>query len=150
MFLVQGRTGKAVMLQSMGSQRVRCNWVTNSNNKGLSASFISSCLPACHIYTDNPQCLSPSFLIYWGSNSLATWWEKLTYWERLMLRKIEGRRRRGRQRMRWSDSISRWSTWIWAFSGSWWWTGRPGMLQSMGLQRVGHDWGTELNFLIYT
>ena len=32
-------------------------------------------------------------------------------------------------------------------SGSWWWTGRPGMLQSMGLQRVGHDWTTELNGL---
>ena len=36
-------------------------------------------------------------------------------------------------------------TWVWVNSGSWWWTGRPGVLQSMGLQRVGHDWGTELN-----
>ena len=35
-------------------------------------------------------------------------------------------------------------TWIWVNSGSWWWTGRPGVLQSMGLQRVGHDWATEL------
>ena len=35
--------------------------------------------------------------------------------------------------------------WIWVNSGSWWWTGRPGMLQSMGLQRVRHDWATELN-----
>ena len=34
-------------------------------------------------------------------------------------------------------------------SGSWWWTGRPGMLQSMGLQRVGHDWATELNWKYY-
>ena len=38
------------------------------------------------------------------------------------------------------------STWVWVNSGSWWWTGRPGMLQSMGSQRVGHDWVTELNW----
>ena len=37
-------------------------------------------------------------------------------------------------------------TWVWASSGSWWWTGKPGVLQSMGLQRVGHDWVTELNW----
>ena len=36
--------------------------------------------------------------------------------------------------------------WVWVNSGSWWWTGRPVMLQSMGLQRVGHDWVTELNW----
>ena len=36
-------------------------------------------------------------------------------------------------------------TWIWVNSVSWWWTGRPGMLQFMGLQRVRHDWATELN-----
>ena len=35
--------------------------------------------------------------------------------------------------------------WVWVNSGSWWWTGRPGVLQFMGLQRVGHDWATELN-----
>ena len=35
-------------------------------------------------------------------------------------------------------------TWVWASSRSWWWTGKPGVLQSMGLQRVGHDWVTEL------
>ena len=37
--------------------------------------------------------------------------------------------------------------WVWASSGSGWWTGKPGVLQSMGLQRVGHDWATELNIL---
>ena len=36
--------------------------------------------------------------------------------------------------------------WVWVNSGSWWWTGRPGVLQFMGLQRVGHDWATELNW----
>ena len=43
----------------------------------------------------------------------------------------------------WMASPTRW-TWVWVNSGSWWWTGRPGMLQFMGLQRVGHDWATEL------
>ena len=44
----------------------------------------------------------------------------------------------------WMASPTRW-TWVWVDSGSWWWTGRPGMLQFMGSQRVGHDWATELN-----
>ena len=40
-------------------------------------------------------------------------------------------------------------TWVWVNSGSWWWTGRPGVLQFMGLQRLGHDWATELNWGIH-
>ena len=58
----------------------------------------------------------------------------------LMLGKIEGRRRgddRGWDG--WMASLTQW-TWVWVNSGSWWWTERPGMLQSMGSQRVGHDW----------
>ena len=42
-------------------------------------------------------------------------------------------------------SPTRWM-WVWVNSGSWWWTGRPGVLQFMGSQRVGHDWVTELNW----
>ena len=44
----------------------------------------------------------------------------------------------------WMASQIRW-TWVWVKSGSWWWTGRPGVLQFMGSQRVRHDWATELN-----
>ena len=44
----------------------------------------------------------------------------------------------------WMASPTR-RTWVWVNSGSWWWTGRPGVLQSMGSQRVGHDWVTGLN-----
>ena len=40
--------------------------------------------------------------------------------------------------------------WVWVNSGSWWWTGRPGVLLFMGLQRVGHDWVIELNFIAIT
>ena len=64
----------------------------------------------------------------------------------LKLGKIEGGRRRGWQRMRCLDGITARWTWVWVNSGSWWWTGRPGMLQSMGSQRVGHDRVTELNW----
>ena len=39
-----------------------------------------------------------------------------------------------------------WLTWVWVDSGSWWCTGQPGVLRFMGLQRVGHDWATELNW----
>ena len=44
----------------------------------------------------------------------------------------------------WMASLTQW-TWVWVDSGSWWWTGRPGVLWFMGLQRVGHNWATELN-----
>ena len=47
----------------------------------------------------------------------------------------------------WMASLTRW-TWVWVDSGSWWWTGRPGMLRFMGSQRVGHDWATELNWSV--
>ena len=62
----------------------------------------------------------------------------------LMLEKIECWRRRGWQRMRWLDGITIQWTWVWVNSGSGWWTGRPSVLQSMGSQRVGHNWVTEL------
>ena len=61
----------------------------------------------------------------------------------LMLGKTDGRRRRDRGWDGWMASPTRW-TWVWASSGNWWWTGKPGGLQFMGLQRVGHDWVTEL------
>ena len=68
-------------------------------------------------------------------------------WEKtLMLGGIRGRRERGRQRMRWLDGITDQWMWVWVNSGSWWWTGRPGVLRFMGSQRVGHDWATELNW----
>ena len=45
----------------------------------------------------------------------------------------------------WMASPTRW-TWVWVNSGSWWWTGRPGVLRFIGSQRIGHDWVTELNW----
>ena len=67
----------------------------------------------------------------------------------LMLGKPEGRRRKGQQKIRCSVASPIWWIWVWASSRSWWWTGRPGVLQSMGWQRVGHNWAAELNWNLY-
>ena len=68
-------------------------------------------------------------------------WKRPWCWERLKV----GREGDDRGWDGWMASPTQW-TWVWVNSGSWWWTARPGMLQSMGSQRVGHDWATELNW----
>jgi len=69
------------------------------------------------------------------------WFEKT-----LMLGKIEGRRRRGWDC--WMSSLTQW-TWVWVDFGSWWWTGRPGVLRFLGLPRVRHDSATELRLVTW-
>ena len=63
-------------------------------------------------------------------------------WERLKA----GGEGEDRGRDGWMASLTRW-TWVWAISRRWWWTGKPGVLQSIGFQRVRHDWETELNWI---
>ena len=91
----------------------------------------------------------------WNFNTWATWCEELTHlkrpwcWKRLKA----GGKGDNRGWDGWMVSWTQW-TWVWVSSGSWWWTGRPGVLQSMESQRVrhdwtqraGHDWATELNW----
>ena len=82
----------------------------------------------------------------WNSNTLVTWseltpWKRSWCWERLKA-EVEGGNRGWDG---WMASPTQW-TWVWVNSGSWWWTGRPCVLQSMGLQRVRQDWATELNW----
>ena len=81
----------------------------------------------------------------WSSSTLATWCEELTHWKRPWCweRLKAGGEGDDRGRDGWMASLT-WWTWVSENSGSWWWTGKPGMLQSMGSQRVGHDWATEL------
>jgi len=85
----------------------------------------------------------------WNSNTLATWCEELTHWKRPWSWERLKAGREGDDR-RWDVWISptQW-TWVWVGSGSWWWTENPGMQQSMGSQRVGHNWVTELNKSVY-
>ena len=110
-------------LQSTGSQRMGHNWATS------------------HLIHWKGWCWS------WSSNTLATWWEELTHskrpwcWERLKA----GREREDRGWDGWMSSLIQW-TWVWANSRIWWWTGKPGVLQSMGLQRIRHDQVTELKW----
>ena len=74
-------------------------------------------------------------------------WRTDTLEKTLMLRRIEaGGRGDNRGWGGWMASPPRW-TWAWVSSGSWWWTGKPSRLQSMGSQRVGHNWATELKYL---
>ena len=83
----------------------------------------------------------------WNSCTLATSCEELTHWKRLWYWEGLGAGGEGDDRGwdGWMASLTPW-TWVWVNSGSLWWTGRPGMLWFMGLQRVGHDWATELNW----
>ena len=81
----------------------------------------------------------------WNSNTLATWCKELIHlkrpwcWESLRV----GGEGDDRGWDGWMASMTQW-TWVWVVSRSWWWTGRPGLLQFMGSQRVRHDWVIEL------
>ena len=81
------------------------------------------------------------------TNTLATLCKELTHWKRPWCWEGLGAGGEGGERGwdGWMASPTRW-TWVWVNSGSWWWTGRPGVLWFMRLQRVGHDWATELNW----
>ena len=85
----------------------------------------------------------------WSSNTWATWCEELTHWK---IPWCWERLKAGGEGDNWGWDgwmafPTQW-TWVRASSGSWWWTRKLGVLQSMGSQRVGHDWVTELNWVM--
>ena len=86
----------------------------------------------------------------WNSNMLATWWEELTHWKRPWcwerLKAGEKGDDRGWDCWMASPKSPIWWTWVRVGSGSWWWTRKPGALESVGSQRVRHNWATELNW----
>ena len=89
----------------------------------------------------SPECSLEGLMLKRNSNTLATSCEELTHWKRPWCWEGLGAGREGDDRGwdGWMASQTRW-TWVWVNSGSWWCTGRPGMLQFMGSQRVRHDW----------
>ena len=102
----------------------------------------------CDTVTNSTSSTSPSW-VFTGRTDVeaqtpvlwATWCKELTHWKRPW---CWGRLRAGgegddRGWDGWMASPTKW-TWVWVDSGSWWWTGRPGVLRFMGSQRVGHDW----------
>ena len=80
----------------------------------------------------------------WNSSTLATSCEEMTHWKRLWCWEGLGAGGEGDDQGwdGWMASLTRW-TWVWVNSGSWQWTGRPGVLRSMRSQRVGYYWVTE-------
>ena len=95
----------------------------------------------------SPGCSWRDWCWSWNSKTLATSCEELTHWNRLWCWEQLGAGGEGDDRgwEGWMVSLTRW-TWVWVDSGSWWWTGRPGVLQFMGSQRAGHDSATKLNW----
>ena len=95
----------------------------------------------------SPECSLEGLMLKLKLQYFGHWCEELTHlkrpwcWDRLRARgEVDNRGWDG-----WMASPTQW-TWVWVNSGSWWWTGRPGVLQSMGSQRAEHDWVTELNW----
>ena len=97
--------------------------------------------------SDTTKWLSTAQHSMFSANTLATWCKELTHWKRPWCweRLKVGGEGDDRGWDGWMASPTRW-TWVWISFGSWWWTGKPGMLQSMGSQRVRRDWATDLNW----
>ena len=83
-------------------------------------------------------------------NTLATWCEEPTHWKRpWCLEGLKARREGDNRRQNgWMASLTQWA-WVWGSSGSWWWTGMPGMLQFIGSQRVGYELATKQQQLLW-
>ena len=95
----------------------------------------------------SPECSLEGMMLKLKLQYFGTSCEELTHWKRLWCWEGLGAGGEGANRGwdGWMGSPTRWM-WVWVNSGSWWWTGRPGVLQFTGSQRVRHDWATELNW----
>ena len=123
-------------------------WNSPGQNTGVgSLSFPQGIFPIKGLKPGLPLCrwipyqLSHKILILCSVICiLLTHWKRLWCWEGLGAGEGDDRGWDG-----WRASLTRWA-WVWVNSRSWWWTGRPGMLQVMGSWGVRHDWATELNW----
>ena len=109
---------------------LRVPWTTRRSNQ----SILKEISPGCSLVGLVLKLKLQYFgHLIWRTDSL----EKTWCWERLRA----GGDRDNRGWDGWMASLTQW-TWVWVNSGSWWWTGMPGMLHFTGSQRVGHDWAT--------
>ena len=115
-------------------RRLRVPWTARRSNQ----SILKEISPECSLEGLMLKLTLQYFgHLMWRTDSLERPW----YWERLRAG-VEGDDRGWDG---WMASLTQW-TWFWASSGSWWCTGKSGILQSMGWQRIRHDWATELNW----
>ena len=120
---------------TMVKESLRIPWTERRSNQSI-------------LKETNPEYSLEGLMLKLKLQPLATWCEEPTHlkrpwwWERLKAGGEGGNRGWDG----WMASPTQW-TWVWVSSGGWWWTGRPGVLQSMGLQRVLQDWTTELTKL---
>ena len=114
--------------------RVHCLQVWKVSDKTLESRLDYKEIQPVHFEGDHPW-------DFFGRNDA----KELTHWKRLWCWEGLGAGGEGDDRGwdGWMASLTQW-TWVWVNSGSWWWTGRPGVLWFMGSQRVGHDWATDL------
>ena len=134
------------IIKKAESWRIRCFW-TAMLEKTLESP--SDCMEIKLVHPKGNQSWvenGRNWCSNWNSSNLATWCNELTHWKRPWCWEILKAGEEGDRRWDdWMASPIQWA-WVWASSGSWWWTGRPGVLQSMGLQRVWHDWAAELSW----
>ena len=147
-----------VSLQPHGLQltRLLCPWDSTGKNTGVGHyALLEGIFPTQGSYPGFLHCKWILYqLSYQGSPGLgimpyylATSCKELTHWKRPWCWERLGAGGEGDDRGwdGWMASPTRWA-WVWVNSGSSWWTGRPGVLQFTGSQRVGHNWATELNW----
>ena len=110
---------------------LRVPWIARRSNQSILREF-------------NPEYSLEGLMLKWSSNTLGTWCKELIHWKRPWC--WERLRARGEGGERgwdgWMASLTQWS-WVWANSERQWRTGKPGVLQSMGSQRIRHDWAIE-------
>ena len=121
-----------------------CKW--NNQGDGIQPCCISFLIWNQSIFMSVSNCffLTCIQISVETPNTLSTSWEELTHWKRPWCWEGLGAGGEGEDRGwdGWMASLT-WWTWVWVNPGSWWWTGRPGILPFMRSQRVGHNWVTK-------
>ena len=115
----------------------RVNYLKSKWGAAPACSTLASSRTPVNSKGNQPWIFPEGLMLKLKPNTLATWWKELTHWKRPWCwERLRARGDRGCDG--WMASLTQW-TWVWPSSRSWWWIGKPCMLQFMGSQRVGHD-----------